>query len=292
MAETELKEVSIDTLPMKEFKEARSKGILTVPEKTAVAEPEDEPEETEEHPKDDKEVERPKGKGGFQKRIDKLIREKSGLEERAAAAERKAADLEARQPKEEAKKPAVQGEPVRSEFATDEEYIKAQARWEVRQELKEQKAAEERATEEARIQATYKAYNDRLLEARSHIEDFDEKMATAGDLKVPQSVYLSIIEMENGPEVAIYLAEHPEMAAELMEMSPLRATANVWKLSESLAPEEKEEKEEKPPVVEKIVSKAPPPIKPVGGGSTKSSVPLGEMSMRDYKKARAAGRVS
>jgi hypothetical protein len=41
----------------------------------------------------------------------------------------------------------------------------------------------------------------------------------------------------------------------------------------------------------KVVSKAPSPIKPVNGGSTRSHVPLDELDMPAFKKARAAGRV-
>ena len=110
MSETELKEVSIDTLPMKEFKEARSKGVLTVPAKVNHGERDDDVgDETvnsevsaqdETGGEDEKSVsDRPRGKGEFQKSSSKLIREKSSLEERATAAERKAAELEPSSPK-------------------------------------------------------------------------------------------------------------------------------------------------------------------------------------------------
>lgn len=290
MAETEFKEVSIDTLPMAEYKEARSKGLLTIPEKVV-----EEVEDTEdgEEVKGEAKTEKPKSNGGFQRRIDRLIKEKSSAEERADAAEKKAAELEAKAgTKQEATK--ASDEPKREDFQTDQEYIKAQARWEVREELKQQKIKEEREAEDAKTQSVFKSYNERLAEARAKIEDFDEVVG-ASDAPLPQSVILTIIEMDNGPEVAYYLGKNPDVREALMEMRPLKAIGVAWEISKELAGEEKQEKkpvEEKEEETTKIVTKAPIPIKPVGGSNTKSSVPLGEMNLSEYKKARAAGRVS
>ena len=82
-------------------------------------------------------------------------------------------------------------------------------------------------------------------------------------------------------------------------MKPFKAIAEAWKISEKLGEsegDEEEVEEEKPAakakVEEKPVRKAPEPIRPVGNGKTRGTVPLNEMSMADYKKARAAGRLT
>lgn len=297
------KEVSIGTLPMKEYKEARSKGVLTVPAKAVN---DGKPVHDDGNEEDDAEVsaheengaedsksadERPKGKGGFQRRIDALIKKQTALEERATTAERRAAELESKQPKTEVK-PAGSDEPTREQFQTDEQYIKALARWEVKQEMKAEKEAEVKAVEEARIKSVYKSYNEKLSQSRAEHEDFDEVVGSS-DIVVPRDVILAIPEMDNGPEVAYFLGKNPDVCEELMGMSPIKAIGAVWVISESLDGKGKTGKTETESAkTKKIESKAPAPIKPVSTGSTKSSVPLDQMSMSDYKKARAAGRTA
>lgn len=296
MAEAEVTQVSIDTLPMKEFKEARSKGVLTVSAKTeAVADPEEVEEQEaeefeavateEESPEEEKTAEKPKPKGGFQKRIDRLIKQTSALEQQLADERAARAALEAKgSAKPEEKKAAPSDRPARDQFATDEEYIDALVGWR----LKAEKESEARAAEDARVKAVFKSYNEKLIEARARIEDFDEVVG-ASDVTVPKDVILAIPEMENGPDVAYFLGKNPDICAELLEMTPLKAIGMAWKISESLINGGKKEKAEEKP---KLQSKAPAPIKPVTGGNSKSTVPLDQMDMRAFKEARAAGRVS
>lgn len=84
-------------------------------------------------------------------------------------------------------------------------------------------------------------------------------------------------------------------------MSLIGAVRAAEKISIELAkenpPEEEDEDEEekKPEKKEetpaKIVTKAPAPIKPVGTGATKSTVPLDKMDFQAYKQARKEKRV-
>ena len=53
------------------------------------------------------------------------------------------------------------------------------------------------------------------------------------------------MEMENGPEVVIFLAQNPEICEELTQMSPSRAVAEVWRISEKLSPATKMKKSKK-----------------------------------------------
>lgn len=297
MPEPEVKEVSIDTLPMKEFKEARSKGITTVPVK-AEAEPviEQESEEVEELTSEEAVAleflrndsipeEKPKAKGGFQKRIDRLIKQTSALEQQLADERAARAALEAKgSAKPEEKKAVPSDRPARDQFATDEEYIDALVGWR----MKAEKESEARAAEDARVKAVFKSYNEKLIEARARIEDFDEVVANP-DVIVPRDVVLAIPEMDNGPDVVYFLMKNPDISAELLEMTSLKAIGMAWKISESLSNGGKKEKAEEKP---KLQSKAPAPIKPVTGGNSKSTVPLDQMDMRAFKEARAAGRVS
>jgi hypothetical protein len=142
----------------------------------------------------------------------------------------------------------------------------------------------EQIQEHKRSEDRFKA---RMEELRTKHADFDEVSASAKDIELPQSVLGHIVSLENGSDVALWLARHPQIARELKAMPFGKAMQRLDRLSGRLEAEEEsaEPKEEKP------ARKAPEPIKPVGNGNTRSSIPLHEMEMDAFKKARKAGRV-
>lgn len=275
--EIEVKEISIGDLDSKDFKEARKNGVEVVPRPEA---------KVEEH------EEKPKAKGGFQARIDRLIKQNATLSEQLEAEKaRKAAGTE----KEVVPEP--KGRPQKADFVgKEDEYIEALVDWTSDQKIAKAKQDEARAAEAAQQKETFDAYNRRVAEAKSVHEDFTEVVGQ--DLTIPVGVQLAVVEMENGPEVAYFLGSNPELCEELMKMSSFKAIAEVWKISEKLGEsdsEEEEETEEEKPAAkakaeEKPARKAPEPIKPIGNGRSRGTVPMHEMSMADYKKAYAAGR--
>lgn len=279
--EVEVKEIAISELSSAEFKEHRKNGLETVPKPEAKAE---------EH---EEQAEKPKPKGGFQARIDRLIKQNATLEAQLEAARKTA-------PAKEEAAPEVKGRPKQSDFTNNDEYIEALVDWTAEQKIAKAKHDDARAAEAAQQKETFDAYNRGVAAAKSVHEDFAEVVGQ--DLTIPIGVQLAIIEMkEQGPEVAYFLGSNPELCDELMKMSPMKAIAEAWKISEKLneseaEAEEEEEAEEKPSakakVEEKPTRKAPEPIKPVGNGKTRSSVPLHQMTdMKEFKKARAAGRI-
>lgn len=274
-------EVSIGELSSAEYKEARKNGLEAVPKPEAKAEEHEEKEE------------KPKAKGGIHARIDRLTKMNAALTEQLEAA-RKAT------PKAEEKEvvPEAKGKPKQADFANNDEWIEALVDWKAEQKIIESKQSEARAAEAAQQKETFDAYNRAVAESKSLHEDFDEVVGQ--DITIPQGVQLAIVEMENGPEVAYFLGSNPELCQELMKMSRFKAIAEAWKISEKLgaseSDEEEEVEEEKPApkakAEEKPARKAPEPIKPIGNSRSRGTVPLNEMSMADYKKARASGRIS
>lgn len=293
--EATVKEVSIDTADMVDFRKARSEGKLTITEKP--------PEKAEETKETAEETDKPKLKGGFQKRIDRLVKHTASLEEELAATKRelaaKAAPTNGAEKKTDDSGPVqVPGEPQREQFKTEGEYIRAMVKFERAQEDE----ADRRETQIAADKEAAKAYNAKAIEAQARHEDWDEVMKQ--ETPIPSIVGDAIVHtLPNGAEVAYHLGKHPEICEQMMKAHPLEAVAMAVKISEQLAKENKgeddeEEKKEEEEVPEKQetkpakpVSKAPAPIKPVSGGTTKSSVPLDSMDMREYNKARKAGRV-
>jgi hypothetical protein len=303
-----VEEISIDTLPAKEYNEARDKGVTTVP-KVPVAE-ETKPEVSEEKEGEEKPDEKPKVKGGYKARIDRLVKHNAELETAKDAAERERDELRAKNGKtEERPAPKADSEPKIEDFQTGEEFYRAQARWEVRQEMKVQAEAKEKEEEDAYTKEVFDTHNRTISEARAKYDDFNETVndsvktpwqsQSKADVMASQAFQVAMFESGMGGELLYYLGKHPDELAKLGGLSPARVQMAVGRIIDKLeaqqaSEEENEEEQEIPPAKEekpKIVSKAPAPIRPVGGSSTKSSVPLDKMSMADYEKARAAGRI-
>lgn len=281
----QVKEVSIDTLSLPDYKKARAEGKTTVEQKVAPVEEVEEiaTEETEETKPEDK----PKHKGGFQKRIDRLVKQNSTLEQELE-------QLRAKSPKEEKKEVVVAGEPQRDQFESEVAYVKALTRWEVKQEIKEQQEAEQREVEESRQKEIVKNYNDRVSAAQSRYDDWKEVVNQ--DLEIPQGVGLAILRMENGPDVAYRLGSDSELRDAIMAMDPLEAIGKAWEISREIATKgksksvEKDDDEDEEEVKAAKVKEAP--IKPVSGGVTKSSIPLDKTDFAAYKKRRAQGQLN
>ena len=168
----------------------------------------------------------------------------------------------------------------------------------MRQEIKAEREAEERQTVEAQIREARSNYNSRMIALQADNEEYKELMQQS--ISIPQSIEGPItMEMENGPEVAIFLAQNPDVCKELLEMTASQAVGEVWAISKKLAAgeteeAEEEEQEEKPKaaaVEEKPARRAPAPIRPVSSGASRSTIPLDKADFQAYKKLRAQGRV-
>ncbi len=233
---------------------------------------------------------------GAEKRINRLTAEKRSLEDEVhnlrgqVEAGKKPAELAV----EEAKKP------VAEDFETTEEYLEALTDFKADERFKKNQAEEAQKAEQQEQQEVFEAFGERQDKARAAHDDYDEVVG-GGNLQIPQSALLAIIELDNGPDVAYHLAKNPELPKKLMDLSPLKAVAEIGRLSAILAtpaqeaanpPAHRTPEQEagKPPAPKKPASGAPPPITPVGGSTTKTDVPMDEMSMVDYNRARDAGR--
>lgn len=290
----ETTEIPLDQITdMREYKKARTEGKESV---TKVAEP------VTEEVKDEAKEEKPKHKGGWQARIDRLIKQTAALEEQLATERKEKEELRSKGGPAVPKTEQVQdGEPVRDNFTDDAAYWRALVRWEAKQELKAEREAEAKHKEQTEKAEADKAYNSKMIELQAKNEEYVELMKQ--DIKVPTAIEIPVkYEMPNGPEVAIYLAQHPELCEKMVDAPPSKAIAMAWDVSRKLAgekislddaePEEEaeevEEPEEKPEP--KLKTKAPAPIKPISGGKTQSTVPLDKTDFATYKKLRAQGR--
>ncbi|KKN66896.1 hypothetical protein LCGC14_0466710 [marine sediment metagenome] len=232
---------------------------------------------------------------GAEKRINRLTAEKRSLEDQVHNLR---GQIEAGTKDEtavgEAKKPLAE------DFETTEEFIEAMSDFKADERFKKNQAEEAQKAEQQEQQEVFEAFGERQDKARAAHEDYDEVVG-GGNLQIPQSALLAIIELDNGPEVAYHLAKNPELPKKLMDLSPLKAVAEIGRLSAILATPVQEaanppalrtpeQEAGKPPAPKKPASGAPPPITPVGGSTTKTDVPLDQMEYQEYRRARDAGR--
>jgi hypothetical protein len=259
-------------------------------------------EETETAPVSEPESEqeqRPKGKGGFQKKIDKLTKEKGEALSAKETLERELAEFkdrferlekslapkaETKDEKPEAKpKYITRPKPLESEIGTKykdwTEYSEDLIDWKTDEKL----AARDQSAQQREITEIQQAREEGYAEAaKEFVEkeapDFNDAVnaATKAGMKLPEPIIDLIKELPNGPAVTYYLVKNPSEALALIEMSPAMGFAAIGRISQGL---EREEPAPKAPV-KKVVSAAPPGHKPVAGNSAKSGNSLHELSQQ------------
>lgn len=230
----------------------------------------------------------PKKKGGFQKRIEQLTREKYLEAERSRQAEERAAALEARMRELEqgqrdkesgvpTEMPVVENYTTLEDFYRDiAKYVEAQksqvatkAEQEAIKRFEEQfKQAEEARKTEALRQEVIK--RDEI--ARAKYKDYDEVVDPIGPIlqRIPH-VWEFITQEEMGVEVAYYLGSNPQKISELRSMAPAQAVRELIKMEQRI----------KAPPPPKTITKAPEPIQPLTGSTTDTKSSLADLAAKD-----------
>lgn len=214
----------------------------------------------------------PKVTGGFQKRIDKLTREKEHWKEQALAALTKpvasSAPIEAPKP---ADKPKV------DDFATHAEYVEALTDWKVDQKVRSFEAKQNEEKAKTHQQTVQSSFQEKQKDFKAATPDFDEVMADA-DFQVSRAVLDEIVTNDNGPALQYFLAKNPDEAERLSKLNPLALAREVGRLESRFvtAPSKTTDK----------VTKAPAPPTPVSRSSSTSAKDPGEMSLREYEAWR------
>lgn len=168
-----------------------------------------------------------------------------------------------------------QVEPRREAFADDDEYINAQI-----EHRAEVKAAEKLAARQAAQEAERR--NESFQEkAESAVERYPDFNVVVNDptLRINEAMAEFITESEIGPDVAYFLGKNPSKAAEISQLSPVRAALELTKIQAELAARPKAQ-----------VSKAPEPITPVGqrGKSSSSTLPNDDDDIDTWMKKEEA----
>lgn len=173
--------------------------------------------------------------------------------------------------------------PRREQFDSYEEFLRADAKHVAQREAREATRAAltevERQRGETQAQANERkqqeAWEKHLEAARDEIEDYDAVIEEGADAPLTPIMRMAILDSDDlGPRIAYHLAKHPEEAERIAKLKPSRQAAEI------VALESKVKKTAKAP------SKAPDPIKPVGGKAADATEPV------DTRDPKAAEKLS
>jgi hypothetical protein len=221
-----------------------------------------------------------KKKGSLQARINELTREKHATRREADAARAEAAAMRQRlealerggqaQPPSGQQAPRGDAEPSPEQFDTYDAYVKAQAKWEVRQELQAEQLRQRAFAEERAAESVMTEAQKRIDAFRTDHPDYDD-VVNAVFLPATPAAEVIVAHLRHadvGPALAYELGQRPEELARIASLPPAFAIAALGKLEGQI--ESRAAAAQSGPALTPNVTKAKPPIKPVGGSPVTS----------------------
>ena len=213
----------------------------------------------EEKDADAKPEEKHRRAGGWQRKIERLERERAMLLDQLAAQRG--------------------GQPPQGQAPAKEKTPEEQAA-EYIDNLVAQRLAQAEA--QRRQQEMVTQFQQRTQEVRAKYSDFDEVVESASDVPVPPAVQQALLTRKAGPEIMYTLAKNPAELARIAALPPFDAAIEVGRLEASLA------SSTAAPVKPRSATRPPAPPTNVGGG-TSSTRSLEDLPLAEYKRRMRSG---
>ena len=217
-----------------------------------------------------------------EKRIASLTRKNEELLTRLGRLEG-IVEVTASRPQQQAAEADAKPQP--NQFKSYDDYVEALTDWKTDQKLsaREKQQAEQGRNQEARSKVDERNARvaERLAEAGTAIEDFDEVMETITNPRFPVSTAMRdyLEDCEHPAHMAQWMAENREEARRIYGMNSVMAVRELDKVAAKVAPK-----------TQPKTSSAPPPVPTVGGRAVTTRDPE-KMDMAEYAsvwKARQA----
>lgn len=239
------------------------------------------PEVTEDDQDLDDRSEKPKRRGGFQKKIERKDAEIAELNRKLAEFTKQDTS-----PKSDN---ATPGEPKPDDFANFDEYTKAQSKWTAENAIQEHEKAKDveakKKADQEHLQNRARIYGEGLEKGREAYTDFDEVLAEYEDVPINPAIRHALLEADNGAELAYHLGKDHELFDKLNQQ-----TVGLSEVMRHLGRiEARLELAKETPAAVKTTN-APPPIKPIGKGKSAGTGFQEDMSPEDYAKWRRASK--
>lgn len=232
----------------------------------------DEPESSTEQ----EQTEEPKQPKGFQKRLNEITANWRGEQRRAQKLESMLERVLAEKPAQKAEpKVEAQGEPKLDQYQTYEEYVAALADYRADQKIRQWEEGRQRAEAEKQQQAVVEQFQSRAQAFRAQRPDFDS-VAFNPDLPITDAMAEAINVADNGPELLYNLGKNPSEAARIAALPPLMAAVELGKFAVRMSmPQPRNQ------------TGAPPPVRPLAGGSGAIAPDPDKMTTQEWMEWRA-----
>jgi hypothetical protein len=173
--------------------------------------------------------------------------------------------------------------PKREAYKTEEDYALAlvdyRAAAKAQQIIQDERRKEAEAKKRAEQQKVIESYQERVAKTAEKYEDYED-VAFNPELTITDAMAQVIQLSDDGPEIAYFLGKNPDEAKRIAALPAYLAAKELGKLEAKLSAA---------PAPTKQASKAPEPIKPVGGRDTSaSSKPLDSDPIDVWVKKREA----
>ena len=204
-----------------------------------------------------------------QEELDSIVAKRLAKEQRKLTRQAEL-EVENRLLREQVTKREVKSEPSapnQSEYASYEEYLEAKAEYIAEQKVEKKLAERESKAQQSREAEEHsnivKTWQQKVESATSKYADYDEALESVDHINVPAPLQAAIMESDIGADLAYHLAKHSAELERIVKLKPHAALMALGKLEDKLS---------QAPELKKVpVSKAPEPIKPVGGKSEVST---------------------
>ena len=186
----------------------------------------------------------------FERRMANVLRREAEAKARANILEKQLE--EARQAQA---RPAESGAPRLEDFTDIEDFRKAVEKHAYERGLKESETKRQQDATKREKEALVAKWEKKVDKGADKYDDFAEKV---GELNPAAPWAYAIMEADNGDDIAYYLGTHLDEARSILSLPPADQIRAIGRLEAKLAAE---------PPKQQMPSKAPAPIKPVGGKS-------------------------
>lgn len=270
-----------------ETKEAKAEVTETETQESAEVDTESAEEtETEATESDDKSEaleQKPKKKGGFQKRIERFQRTVTEKENEISYLKAQLAKQAQPEPAQRTEK-APEGKPKLEHFESMADFIEATTEWKVAQKVKELEEKDQQKTAQASFSDQVKKFQKDVQEFSKTVEDFEDVREDVADVNLTLGMQHALLKSKNGPEVLYTLAKNRQ---ELERINSLSAFDQAYEIA--LIEAEIKHSKAKPKEV-KTQPSAPKPVTPITAKSSaaKKSIYDPDLSQADYEELRRA----
>jgi hypothetical protein len=213
----------------------------------------------------------------IQERFSKLAQQRRDAEERAAAAEARARELEAKlnPPKLDDIEAVIGPRPKASEFTDIDEFSTALEDWGGKRAiLLDAQQRGQQAAEQSRAEQI-KTFRERQAAFKEAHSDYDEVVGSAADIPVAQDLLDEMLGSDMGLAVQYYLGQNHDEIKRLNSLSPAKRMLEFGRLETRLKLEVKaaggNQAPEMPPAATRQRQAPPEPVRPIATASASNA---------------------